>query len=219
MQFVVVCLFADAQIRELAFGSGGFLQSMAAGALLVIHTTGSPATTRELAELGAERGIRVVDAPVSGTAQDIEQGHVTVLLGGDARSIEEAAELVAAYGDPILRIGPLGGAMGVKLLNNALFAAHLHLAGEVERVAAGFGLQMATVAPAIMQGSGSSYAMGVVSRFGSLDAVVTDAGPFLAKDVALVDDLVGELGLDLGVLGYVNDHGPVTFKPRRAASD
>ena len=111
--------------------------------------------------------------------------------------------------------------MAVKLLNNALFAAHLQLAGEVERVAEDFGMQMSMVAPAIMQSSGSSYAMGVVSRFGSLAAAAAAAGPFLAKDVALVDEVVGELGVDLGLLGYVNDHGPVSFelRTRQANSD
>jgi 3-hydroxyisobutyrate dehydrogenase-like beta-hydroxyacid dehydrogenase len=187
---------------------------MKPGALLIVHTTGSPATTRQLAIQGADQAIRVVDAPVSGTVQDIEQGHVTVLLGGDSNDIERATSLLAAYGDPILPIGPLGSAMAVKLLNNALFAAQVQLAGEVERVAAHFDVEMAKVAPAILQSSGSSNAMGVVARFGSLTAVAAAAGPFLSKDVAVVNEVAEELGLDLGVLGYANDHGPVNFAPR-----
>jgi 3-hydroxyisobutyrate dehydrogenase-like beta-hydroxyacid dehydrogenase len=214
---VVVCLFDDAQIRELALGPSGFLGSMALQALLVVHTTGSPAMSRELAAQGSDREIRVVDAPVSGSAQDIEQGHVTVFLGGDSNDIETATALVAAYGDSILPIGPLGSAMAVKLLNNALFAAHVQLAGEVERVAAGFDVEMSTVASAILLGSGSSYAMSVVARYGSLAAVSDAAGPFLAKDVAAVHEVAAELGLNLGVLGHVNDHGPITFAPRKVS--
>lgn len=213
---VVVCLFADAQIREFALGPNSFLGSMEPGALLVVHTTGSPATARQLAMQGTERGIRVVDAPVSGSAQDIEQGHVTVLLGGEPNDIERAAALLVAYGDPIVPIGPLGSAMAVKLLNNALFAAQVQLAGEVERVAAGFDVEMSTVAQAILQSSGSSYAMGVVARYGSLAAVAAAAGPFLAKDVDLINEVARELDLDLGVLGHANEHGPITFAPRDA---
>lgn len=211
---VVVCLFADAQLHELAVGSDGFIDAMRPGALLITHTTGSPATSRSLADHGAARGVRVVEAPVSGSAIDITEGHVTVLLGGEPADLERARSVVAAYGDPILTIGPLGSAMAVKLLNNALFAAHVQLAGEVERVAATFGVDMATVAPAISQSSGASYAMGVVERFGSLAAVVEAAGHFLYKDVAVVDEVARELGLDLGVLGHVNREGPLSFRPR-----
>ena len=63
---------------------------MAPGALLVTHTTGSPGLARQMAEEGSERGIRVVDAPVSGSAKEIEEGHVTVLLGGDPEHIAAA---------------------------------------------------------------------------------------------------------------------------------
>ncbi len=211
---VVLCLFSDAQIRELAFGADGFIGSMAPGALLVTHTTGSPALARQMAEEGAERGIRVVDAPVSGSVKDIEEGHVTVLLGGEPGDVADAIELVAAYGDPIIAIGPLGSALMVKLLNNALFAAHVQLAGEVERVAAGFGVDMSTVAPAILQSSGASYALDVVARWGSVQKVAASAGPFLAKDIAVVDAVVSELDLDLGVLGHANAHGLVNFQSR-----
>jgi len=215
---VILCLFSDAQIRELAFGPDGFLGFVAPGALLVTHTTGSPGLVRQMAGDGSERRIRVVDAPVSGSAKSIEEGRVTVLLGGDTDDIAAASALVASYGDPILAIGPLGSALAVKLLNNALFAAHVQLAGEVERVANGFGVDMSTVAPAILQSSGASYALDVVARWGSVQKVAESAGPFLAKDVALVDAVVSELGLDLGVLGYANAHGPVNF-PSRHESD
>jgi 3-hydroxyisobutyrate dehydrogenase-like beta-hydroxyacid dehydrogenase len=211
---VAICMFADSQIRRLALGSEGFLDAMRPGALLIIHTTGSPVTSRSLAEHGAARRIRVVEAPVSGSARDIDDGHVTVLLGGAPDDMAAATDVVRAYGDPILPIGPLGSAMAVKLLNNALFAAHLQLAGEVERIAATFGVDMATASAVISQSSGASNAMGVVQRFGSLAPLVDAAGHFLYKDVNLVDEVARELDLDLGVLGYVNREGPLDFRPR-----
>jgi 3-hydroxyisobutyrate dehydrogenase-like beta-hydroxyacid dehydrogenase len=211
---VVACLFADAQLRELAVGPDGFVDAMRGGALLISHTTGSPATSGVLADHGAARGIRVVEAPVSRSAVDIAAGQVTVLLGGEPADLEAARSVVAAYGDPILTIGPLGSAMAVKLLNNALFAAQVQLAGEVERIAAGFGVDLATLAPAILASSGRSYAMDVAGRNGSLAMVVERAGHFLYKDVSVVDEVARELELDLGVLGYVNREGPLTFRPR-----
>jgi 3-hydroxyisobutyrate dehydrogenase-like beta-hydroxyacid dehydrogenase len=104
--------------------------------------------------------------------------------------------------------------MAVKLLNNALFAAQMQLVAEVERIAADFGVGLDTVAPAILASSGTSYAMDVAGRNGSLAAVVARAGHFLYKDVSVVDEVARELGVDLGVLGYVNREGPLTFRPR-----
>jgi 3-hydroxyisobutyrate dehydrogenase-like beta-hydroxyacid dehydrogenase len=211
---VVVCLFSDGQLRELALGPGGFVSAMRPGALLISHVTGSPATPRALADAGEAAGVRVVDAPVSGSAVDIDAGRLTVLLGGEAADLEASRRVLRAYGDPILTIGPLGSAMAVKLLNNALFAAQVQLAGEVERVAADFGVDLATVAPAILASSGRSYAMDVAGRNGSMAMVVERAGHFLYKDVAVVEQVARDLDLDLGVLGYVNREGPLTFRPR-----
>lgn len=198
---VVVCLFSDAQLRELALGPDGFLDAMKAGSTVVVHTTGSPATARALAEQGARRQIRVVDAPVSGSAEDIAGGRVTVLLGGDPTDVARVADIVRAYGDPILPTGPLGSAQTVKLLNNALFAAHLRLASEVERIARSLDVELVGIAAAVQRSSGASYAMGVVERMGSAAAVVDAAGHFLRKDVAAVRDVAADLGVDLGLLG------------------
>lgn len=211
---VVVCLYSDDQVRDLAVSPEGFLHAIRSGSLLITHTTGSPSMTRRLAEVGAERGVRVVEAPVSGSADDVATGGLTVLLGGDPGDVDDAREVVAAYGDPILTTGPLGSALAVKLLNNALFAAHVQLAGEVERIATEFGVDMSEVAAAIQHSSGSSYAMGLVERSGSVHALAAAAGHFLAKDVAAVEDVAEELGIDLGVLGVVNRDGPLEFTGR-----
>lgn len=211
---VVTCLYADAQLRELALGPDGFLASTAPGALVLVHTTGSPSTARALAEAGSPRGLHIVDAPVSGSAEDIAAGHVTVMLGGEPDAVARAHAVVSAYGDPVVALGPLGSAQVVKLLNNALFAAQIQLAGEVERIAGRFGVDPPTLASTIQRSSGASYAMSLVETMGSTATLAEAAGHFLHKDVAAVVDVADELGLDLGVLGHVNRHGPVRFSGR-----
>jgi 3-hydroxyisobutyrate dehydrogenase-like beta-hydroxyacid dehydrogenase len=173
---VVVCVFSDEQLLELAVGPGGFLDAMAPGATLVIHTTGSPTTSRALAEHGASRRLRVVEAPVSGSAEDIAEGHVTVLLAGDDADVERARPIVSAYGDPVLHLGPLGSAQAVKLLNNALFAAQVQLVADVERLAGEMGADWATAAAAIRQSSGTSRALEIAAAMGSVDTLV-DSDP------------------------------------------
>jgi 2-hydroxy-3-oxopropionate reductase len=74
---VLVCVFADDQVREVCLASG-LLDAMQAGAVLVIHTTGSPRTAEEIAARAAQRGIEVIDAPVSSGPHDVAAGRLLI---------------------------------------------------------------------------------------------------------------------------------------------
>ena len=124
---VIVCVYSDSEVDEVALGADGLLASMSPGAILALHTTGSPATAKRLAEAAAGRGVKVVDAPVSGGANDIVAGHLTVMLGGEPDDVERVSSVVAAYSDAIFPVGELGSAQALKLVNNALFAANVQL--------------------------------------------------------------------------------------------
>jgi 3-hydroxyisobutyrate dehydrogenase-like beta-hydroxyacid dehydrogenase len=219
---VVVCVFSDTQLREVALRPDGILAAMGPGSLLVIHTTGSPATAPLLAERGADLRIRVVEAPVSGSATDIDEGRVTVLLGGAPEDLAAARAVVGAYGDPIFEVGELGTAQAVKLLNNALFAGNLQLVAEVERLAGELGVDWAKAAAVFQRSSGTSRALEIVASMGSVQSLVGAAGHFLVKDVTEVVATAATLGIDLGQLEAVNEHGPLHFlvaAPPSAAVD
>jgi 3-hydroxyisobutyrate dehydrogenase-like beta-hydroxyacid dehydrogenase len=213
-EVVVVCVFSDEQLLELALGDRGFLAAMADDSLVVVHTTGSPSTAQVLSDEGAPRGVRVVEAPVSGSAEDISASQITVLLAGAAADVDRAHEIVAAYGDPILHVGPLGAAQVVKLLNNALLSAHLQLIAEVERIAEEFGVDRTAAVAAIQASSGASTALGIVQSIGSVEALVEAGGHFLRKDVAEVLATAEDVGIDLGQLGLVNLGGLIAFVDR-----
>lgn len=213
-EVVVLCLFSDEQVEAVMLGSDGLLHVAEPGTLVVVHTTGSPAVVQALAEAGAARDIGVVDAPVSGSAEDIAAGRITVLLGGDEPNVALAEQVVGAYADPVLHIGPLGSAQLVKLLNNAVFAAQLQLVGQIERIAESCGIDLAAAAAAIQRSSGSSYAMGLVELTGSARSLAESAGEFLAKDVSVVQEVAAGLDLDLGVVASTIAQGPFTFRER-----
>lgn len=196
---VCVCVFSDEQARQVCLGSG-LLEAMPEGSTIVLHTTGSPRTAQTIAARAAPRGIRVVDSPVSGGPHDIAAGHVTLLVGGAEADVERVTPVLRAYGDPVLHVGPLGAGQGVKLVNNAVFAANIGLLADAVRLGAQFGVEEAVLLTALPHGSAASRALAIAAGRGSVAAFAEGVREFLAKDVAVVRGVAAETGASLGVL-------------------
>ncbi|MCW1822859.1 6-phosphogluconate dehydrogenase [Mycolicibacterium conceptionense] len=193
----IVCVFTDEQVRDLC---PDLIDEMSEGSVLVLHTTGSPRTAETLAEHGAPRGITVVDAPVSGGPHDIAAGTVTVFAGGGEAAVARAREVLTAYADPVLHVGPVGSGQRVKLVNNALFAAQIGVVAEGVRLGERLGIDEATLLTALTHGSAASRALGGIAATGSADAFIERVGEFIGKDVAVVRGTASELNSDLGRL-------------------
>ena len=199
---VVVCVFTDEQVRQVCLESD-LVAAMPPDAVLVVHTAGSPRT----AEAIANRGLRVVDAPVSGGPHDIAAGHITLFVGGDDDAVAHVRPLMRAYGDPILHVGRTGAGQLVKLVNNTLFAAQIGLVAEGVRLGGRLGVEEPALLAALTHGSASSRALGNITRAGSAAAFIDAVGDFIGKDVAVVRETLAELGGDLGALDDLVDAG------------
>ncbi|MGE3327290.1 MAG: NAD(P)-dependent oxidoreductase [Acidimicrobiia bacterium] len=202
---VIVCVFTDAQVSEVALD--GLLASMRPGSVLVSHTTGSPSTYERLAA-AAPNGVHIVDAPVSGAPSAARAGNITLLVGGDDDAVARITPVLDTYASPVIHAGPLGRGQQVKLINNLLFAANVQVAVAAAHLGEGFGFEPAPLATILGVCSGASFATGLISAMGSLDTLVSGLGPFLGKDIAVVEAVSAELGLDLGILGDVVRNGP-----------
>ena len=196
---VIVCVFTDEQVQQVCLESV-LLPTMRPGAVLVIHTTGSPRTVASVAAEAASHGIDVIDAPVSGGPHDIAAGQVTLFVGGSEDTVEQARPVLASYADPILHVGPIGAGQAVKLVNNTLFAAQIGLLREAVRLGDRLGVDEQRLLDAIGHGSAASRVAGIVGARGSVDAFIDMVGEFVGKDVAVVRKTVAELGSDLGLL-------------------
>ena len=210
-EVVHVAVYSDDQFADVSLADDGLVANLVDDALLVSHTTGSPATIQRVAAAGNGH---VVDAPFSGTAPDIVAGHLTVMLGGAPDDVARARKTIAAFGDPVVDIGALGSALVVKLLNNALLSANTQLAVQADAIANQLGVETAVFAPVIMESSGASYAMGVIRNIGSTQQMIELAGHYLRKDTDVVQQVLRELGVDLGIIGEVIDRGPAKFQAR-----
>lgn len=130
---------------------------------------------------------RVLDAPVSGGAPKAAAGELVVMVGGDEATYQEAAPVIATYSNLTVRVGPVGAGQQAKLLNNAVFAAHIGVAHDVFDVGRKLGLDAAALGQILRNGSGRSYGLDLFVNAGSIEPMKhSPLRPALTKDVDLL---------------------------------
>jgi 3-hydroxyisobutyrate dehydrogenase-like beta-hydroxyacid dehydrogenase len=214
---VFVVVLTDEQVRSVCLGPDGAITAMKPGATLIQHTTSDPGTAALLAEAGVERGIRVLDAALSGGPHDIAAGTLTLWVGGDEAVLEEMRPVLDTYASPVMFVGPVGNGQRVKLVNNALFVAQVGLVIDAVRLAGSLGIEEKTILAAVQHGSGASRALSVVARGGSVDAVAERLADLMLKDVTVVREAAQSAGADLGIIGTVLSSDVVGRKVLRRA--
>ena len=119
-----------------------------------------PATTRALADAAAERGVTLLDAPVSGGVAGAEAGTLTIMLGGPAALVARARPLLEALGDSLVHVGDRpGDGDAAKTINNMLSATNLAAAAEALAMGLRAGLDPARLVDCVNGGTGASHAM------------------------------------------------------------
>ncbi|WP_047498361.1 NAD(P)-dependent oxidoreductase [Terriglobus sp. TAA 43] len=118
---VVISMLADDNASRAAWlGEHGALAGMDDNVIAVESSTVSPVWIAELHAAAQARGVRLLDAPVTGSRPQAEAGQLTFLTGGDAATVEEARPILAAMSKQVLPLGPVGSGAQLKLINNFL---------------------------------------------------------------------------------------------------
>src|SRR3984893_9448409 len=167
---LISCLFSDAQLRETGIGPDGFIANAKQGAVFVSHTTGTLSTLEALRD-GAAAPPVILDAPVSGTVENIDAGTLTVLIGGPSEAVAAVTPILAAYADPVVATGALGSALALKLINNLLFAANAQLLAAATQLGAQLGVEPGVLLSTLQVCSARSHAAEHAHRIGGVERV------------------------------------------------
>lgn len=118
----VVCVVVrdDRQSIDAIAGAGGVLESAAPGTVVLLHATVAPATVRTVADACDARGVRFVDAGITGGTTGAEAGTLYTMCGGDPDAIDDARPVLDAYSRHVVRFGEIGAGMAAKLARNAM---------------------------------------------------------------------------------------------------
>ncbi len=128
---VVITMVPDSpDVEALALGDGGIYDSVAEGTIHIDMSSISPTVSAALAASGAERSIRVMDAPVSGGQAGAEEGSLSVMVGGDRADFDEVKPILDAVGTTVVYCGPAGSGQTVKAANQLIVAGTIELVAE-----------------------------------------------------------------------------------------
>ena len=191
---VGVCVVDDAGVRDIV---GKLLPAMRIGSRIVIHSTIHPETCISLGKLAAQRGVVLVDAPVSGGGPAAAAGTLTVMVGGESAAVHAARPVFETFGGLIAHLGGIGAGQFAKLVNNSLMAANMALADAALGAGAALGLDRAALIELVKASSGRSYGFEVRARLPEI-GMFEHGARLLAKDVGLLKAILrGDSNTDI----------------------
>jgi 3-hydroxyisobutyrate dehydrogenase len=155
---VLLLMVPSSDVVEQLLLGDGLLERLRPGSVVLDMSSSRPASTVELARRAAERGVRYVDAPVSGGQAKAVTGELSIMAGGDADPVERVRPLLSAMGSTIHRTGPAGSGHALKALNNLLSAIGIAGAAEVLTAGTKFGLDPKVMLDVINSSTGRNQA-------------------------------------------------------------
>src|SRR5215831_9339977 len=190
---IITMLPSSANVEAAYLGAGGIVEGVASGHLCVDMSTIDPGTSQRVAAQLRERGIRFLDAPVSGGVGGATAGTLAIMVGGDAADLEEARPVLAAMGSNIIHVGAIGAGVVAKLCNNLISGTVAVAVSEAFRIGEAFGVDPQILTGVIAKSSGATWVMehmhpvpGIVESAASnrqyAPGFMTD---LMAKDLAL----------------------------------
>jgi 3-hydroxyisobutyrate dehydrogenase-like beta-hydroxyacid dehydrogenase len=152
------------QVKEVLLGDDGAAHGAAPGTLFVDMSTIAPADARRIGAAMAERGLRFVDAPVSGSAPKAEDGTLTIMAGGGDGDVARARPFFEAMGEKILHVGELGQGQTVKVISNTVGATNCATLAQALVVGKAAGVDLPSLVDVLGASSGASYMVTLKAR-------------------------------------------------------
>lgn len=154
---IITCVSDTPDVEAVILGENGIIQQAKAGSLVIDCSTISPQATRDLAAKLAEKGIRFLDAPLSGGSEGAVKGTLTIMIGGDAADLQRAMPVFQAMGKTITHVGPTGAGQMVKLVNQILVVGNCLAMCEAMLFAQAGGLDLQKTYEAVSPGAAGSW--------------------------------------------------------------
>jgi 2-hydroxy-3-oxopropionate reductase len=157
---IVITMLPDTpQVLAVAEGPDGVAETCPSGTLFIDMSTISPIATAELARRLETRGIRALDAPVSGGVKGATEGSLSIMAGGDEADLDRAAAVLATLGSRTTHMGPHGAGQATKACNQVAVAINIQAVCEAYALGARLGVDLTKLTEALSGGSSASWVL------------------------------------------------------------
>ena len=158
-EIIVICVSDTPDVEEIILGDEGVIHGAPEGAIVVDMSTINPEATRRMAEKLAEKGVKMLDAPVSGGSEGAQNGTLSIMAGGEEAVFEKALPILETMGKTITHVGTIGAGQVTKAINQILIAGTYLTMAEGLTVGIKAGLDMEKVLQAIGGGAANSWVL------------------------------------------------------------
>lgn len=163
-EVVFTVITSSTDVAGVALGKDGLIEGMAPGSVLVDCSTIAPDAARHIAKKLGEKGIHLLDAPVSGGEQGAVDATLAIMAGGEAAVLERVRPLLDCLGKRIVHVGPNGAGQVAKACNQMIMVAAIQAVAEAMRLAAAAGVDAGKVRQALAGGSAASRVLDVMGE-------------------------------------------------------
>lgn len=218
---IVVSMVVDgAQVESVLCGPGGVAEGGKEGLLCLDMSTIAPTDTRRIAARLEQRGIRMADAPVTGSSPRAEAGTLTIMVGGKREDFERAKPLLETMGELIVHVGDLGQGEMLKLINNSLGAANAAAVAEALLLADATGVDLDALVEVTQSGSGASAQLQMkAAPMREHDYTTLFKTEHLLKDVRLCLEEAQAAGIPFPAASHARDLLTATMGRGHGADD
>ena len=205
-EVVFTSLPVPRDVEAVVMGENGILEGSGPNTIYIDLSTNSPTTIRRIHDLCAEKGVAVLDAPVSGGVYGAAAGTLAVMVGGDKAIYDRMKPTLDAIGSHVVYCGPIGNGMVCKICNNLLSMGIGTLMAESLTLGVKAGVDLGVLADVIVNSSGGNRRL--MEKFprylfkGNFEPGFATA--LAAKDVRLATDLGREYGIPMELSNLVD---------------
>lgn len=193
---IITCVSDTPDVEAVILGENGIIHGVHSGSLVIDMSTISPHVTRDIGNTLREKGVHMLDAPISGGSEGAAKGTLSIMVGGDADQFERAMPYFEAMGKAVTHVGAHGAGQTVKLVNQILVVVNALAVSEAMLFAEAGGLDLQKTLDAVSQGAAGSW---MLSNRGP-QVLKRDWRPGFTidlqqKDVRLILDAADQMGV------------------------
>ena len=216
VDIVILCVTGSAEIEAILTGSGGIIDVLRPGMTIVDCSTGIPSVTQAIASKVHDKGCAFVDAAMTRTPKEAEEGRLNLLIGGEVEIIEKLTPLFEAFSENRFHAGPVGAGQTLKLLHNYVSLGTITLMSEAAACAAENGIDAEVFVDCLRRGGGHGAALERLAPYllAGETAQIRFTNANARKDLGYYNRLAEETGTRrdvargvLAALDWLNENG------------